>query len=550
MYNAAKQKLTDAFPHTHALLSPYKTYVKYVIAGGTAAATYLGISFALIDVAGWHYLLGVDAAFIIALAVSFALQKFWTFRDARRNGMSTQAFVYAVVAVINLGITTAGVYVLVEFAQWWYTAAQIVMGAVVAIESFLVYRYVIFNRGGRAAARPDGGQMRIVIATGIYPPDIGGPATYAQILRRGLPTHGWEVKVVTYSDEAHNDGAYRIPRRQPRWKRYAQYAWQIWKLLEWADVVYVQGPVSEGVPVWLACTLRGRRYVLKVVGDYAWEQFSQLQIAPACPAYRTGRRHGRGFKLQNKKNEFVSLDNFQVQKFDFGTELKRNVQKMVARGANTVVVPSEYLKNIVRQWGVADERIEVVYNAVEMQEVAPKNKHKDEQWIVTVGRLVPWKGIDTLVRIMPEIVTHEPVAKLFVIGDGPQADALQGISGALHLKSTVSFLGKLPQSEVAAYLAAADVFVLNSAYEGLSHVLLEAIASGTPVVASDVGGNPEVVRLAGHGRLVPYNDAEQLQAAIMRALADGRHAPTEEFLQMFNQRTMIEHVNRILHECA
>jgi len=146
--------------------------------------------------------------------------------------------------------------------------------------------------------------------------------------------------------------------------------------------------------------------MLKVVGDYAWEQMNVSK------------------KQQNKKTtkqNFVTLDEFQHKSFDSTTERKRKIERRVARNADKIIVPSWYLKKIVKQWGIAEDKITIIYNAVDLAAVAPKvsetstrfrkPKNPGEKWLVSVGRLVPWKGMDMLIEIMPLLLQHEPNLK-------------------------------------------------------------------------------------------------------------------------------------------
>ncbi|MCK5320497.1 glycosyltransferase, partial [Candidatus Parcubacteria bacterium] len=117
-------------------------------------------------------------------------------------------------------------------------------------------------------------KKKILAATGIFPPDIGGPATYVNTLLGELPKQGFEVKVVTYANKNQefennfsNDKVFRVSRNQNIFLRYFKYFLEIWKLMSWADLVYIQDPISSGIPASLACCLRGKKYYLKIVGD-------------------------------------------------------------------------------------------------------------------------------------------------------------------------------------------------------------------------------------------------------------------------------------------
>src|SRR3989344_6251709 len=118
--------------------------------------------------------------------------------------------------------------------------------------------------------------MHIVIAAGIFPPDIGGPATYARLLADYLATKGHTVTVVTYgvrqsSDEAKQYRLIRIPRSFIV-IRYLHYLFALYSVTTNADLIYAQGPVAGGLPAYVISRIRHTPYVVKITGDYAWEQ--------------------------------------------------------------------------------------------------------------------------------------------------------------------------------------------------------------------------------------------------------------------------------------
>jgi len=394
-------------------------------------------------------------------------------------------------------------------------------------------------------------KKKILIATGIYPPDIGGPATYVKTLEAELPKFGFEIRVITYTDDdSEKDNVIRIKRQQHLALRYFKYFLAVYRMLPWADIVYLQGPVSEGLPAAIACMLRGKPYLLKVVGDYAWEQASQR------------------FGVTDL------LDNFQNHRYSWPVELMRYIEKKVTRRAELVITPSAYLKSIVEGWGVKN-KIEVIYNSVEdLSNNLTRTDYKkilniQGDIIVSVGRLVPWKGFDRLIELMPKLVGINDF-KLVIIGDGPDFNKLKAQSDSISchprvggdpeinsetkVEQAVVFTGSLPHSEVLKYLGAADIFILNSSYEGLSHVLIEAMQMGAPVIATDAGGNPELVENGVTGLLVKYGEPDQLAAAIQKLWQDKEFAnrlaanAMIKIKEKFNKSKMINHLVGVLSD--
>lgn len=134
------------------------------------------------------------------------------------------------------------------------------------------------------------------------------------------------------------------------------------------------------------------------------------------------------------------------------------------------------------------------------------------------GRLHPGKGLDRLIAAWKIVVSRHPTARLLLAGEGPQQMAMARQIEALSLTGHIRLVGAFP--EVDELLAAADLFILPSYEEGMSLALLEAMAAGLPVVASDVAGNRAVLRDGREGLLVPAGQVQTLAAAIERLWDD------------------------------
>ena len=137
--------------------------------------------------------------------------------------------------------------------------------------------------------------------------------------------------------------------------------------------------------------------------------------------------------------------------------------------------------------------------------------------MLTICRLMGWKRVDGIIRALeglPEDV------HLLVAGDGDREEEWRALANELGLGARVHWLGNVPHARIPLYIRAADVFVLNSLYEGLSHTLLEVLNLGTALIASGVCGNPEVVEHEVNGLLVDPNDHVELREALQRLLDD------------------------------
>lgn len=211
-----------------------------------------------------------------------------------------------------------------------------------------------------------------------------------------------------------------------------------------------------------------------------------------------------------------------------------------------IVVVSEAVKRLTEKCGAYRPKISVVWNSAEEENFRPRSKKKargslylplEKKIILSVGRLAPIKGISYLIRAMPSILqTQEAI--LVIIGDGPERSDLQHLVDVLNLQLYVLFLGQMNPKKLALYYNAADVFVSPSLIEGHPVVLLEAMASGLPVIATDVGGNKETVINEVNGFLVPSKNPQALAQAIDVVLGN------EALRQRFSEKSLeIYHKN-------
>lgn len=141
--------LSGADRHLPRIAPYFRKYARvgrFIISGGTAAVVDLGLLYLITEWFGSHYLLSAGLAFIAAFFVSFTLQKFWTFENTSTERVHIQVSLSFVIAVINLGLNTALMYVFVERFHLWYMAAQILAGIILAFESFFVLRSFIFRK--------------------------------------------------------------------------------------------------------------------------------------------------------------------------------------------------------------------------------------------------------------------------------------------------------------------------------------------------------------------------------------------------------------------
>lgn len=194
--------------------------------------------------------------------------------------------------------------------------------------------------------------------------------------------------------------------------------------------------------------------------------------------------------------------------------------------ASAIIAVSHYSAVELQAHNVPAEKIFVLHNAVAKgSPPLPQRSHSnasgqgDEVKLITVARLVPEKGIDTLLRAFASLMLSFPKVKLDIVGDGPLRKELVAYVKEHGMGCSVRLLGN--RNDVGMLLSQADVFVLTSRQENHSVAILEAMRAGLPLVVSDVGGNTESVRDGQEGYIVPGLDASATAAALSRLVASG-----------------------------
>lgn len=201
------------------------------------------------------------------------------------------------------------------------------------------------------------------------------------------------------------------------------------------------------------------------------------------------------------------------------------------RGADRVITVSSALRALALELGAEAARVQTIGNGIDAAKFRPVPRADarrslglppDARVLVTVGTLVERKGFHRVIELLPRLLRTVPELHYLVVGGaGPEGDdsaQLHALVQRLGLRDRVHFLGPMPSAALPVPLSAADVFVLATRYEGWANVLLEAMACGLPVVATDVGGNAEVVSAAPLGRIVAFGDADALARALEAAL--------------------------------
>lgn len=321
--------------------------------------------------------------------------------------------------------------------------------------------------------------MNVLVVSGIWPPDVGGPASHAPDVAAFLHERGHGVEVVISADGPPVRQPYPVhwvPRALPKGVIHLRALAEIARRARTVDVVYTTGMFARTAA---ACAAVRRPYVLKLTGD---------------PAFERARWRGT-----------VSGD---LAQFDEGDEAQflRLLRNITVRGAAHVICPSEFLRDLAVRWGASAERVSILPNPAPHASTLDTHAH-DGIVLAYAGRFGPQKRLDLLF----EAVERVPDVRLRVAGAG-EIDHPPG--------PRIELLGPMPRAEVLQLFADADASVLTSSWENFPHTVVESLAVGTPVIATSVGGVPEVVEDGVNGILVPPDDVEAFAAALRRFASD------------------------------
>jgi glycosyltransferase involved in cell wall biosynthesis len=229
-----------------------------------------------------------------------------------------------------------------------------------------------------------------------------------------------------------------------------------------------------------------------------------------------------------RKKVVVKIPGMEAVQYLKGNSLSRRVRRwLLIRRSDRLVAVSKDMVQSLQDTGIRPEKIALIPNGVPVMEacwnsdpVSLKREllgNAEVPVVLYVGRLAEEKGVDRLLTVWASM-PHSAEAVLLIVGDGPLRADLEAMVRRLRLQASVRFLG--PQAEVSKFYAMADLFVLPSRSEGMSNALLEAMVAGVPSVASDVGGNREVIEDAASGFLVNWEDTAACAALLRDLLAD------------------------------
>ena len=329
--------------------------------------------------------------------------------------------------------------------------------------------------------------MKCLLISGIYRPEIGGPATYLPTLATILIDQSNQVEIITLKNStAHAQSeswpVNYITRDQNLLIRFIKTVMLILRKAKSAESIFSNGLIQETA---VALMFIKRKSVAKVVGDPVWE------------------------RARNKGLTRLSINEFNDSKLRINQRFQRWLICWSLNRFNLITCPSLELKSLMQGWGVT-KPIEFIPNGVDLISTSSVNKEFD---LISVCRLVSWKNLDKLV-----IANAKAKTRLAIAGSGPEESKLKEL--ALSTNSDVTFLGQLEEQDVIEALQKSKVFALLSDYEGLSFSLLQAMACGLPSIVSSAKGNTDVITNNSEGLVVDIKNENSIIIAIQQLLSE------------------------------
>ncbi len=337
--------------------------------------------------------------------------------------------------------------------------------------------------------------MKFLLVSGIYFPDIGGPATYIPRIANALIAEGHTVTTLSLTDDVNRN----LPEEP--WSRIfvSRTLLKPIRFLKTLQIIFNSRPSTEGIysnglyeECGVASVFGAQPLVAKIVGDPIWERF------------------------RNSQDSTISIGDFQSKKLSLLFKVQRVFLVWSLNRFELITTPSAELARFIEGWGVK-RPIAVIPNGINCHLIQKKSSDNS---VVSVSRLVSWKNIDLLIQ-----ACAETNLALKVIGEGPERARLEAT--AREFGADVTFLGELKGDGVVQVLSESGVFALISDYEGLSFALLEAMMVGIPVVVSSNEGNTQVIQNEVNGLVVSTGNLGETKQALSRLTKDNH---LKEFL--------------------
>ncbi len=307
--------------------------------------------------------------------------------------------------------------------------------------------------------------MKILLAAGVFYPDVGGPAIHVAKIAERFHQEGLSPVVVCYGDDKENRPfpfkVIRISRNNPKPIQWLIYFWHLLKEGLSSKVIYAFDPTAAGVPACIVASLWRKPFIIRIGGDPIWEREAEMghRVMPITTYYE------KGLYKKDKPVLFVII-------------------KMLLKHADVAVFYNVFWKEFYNKFfGLALEKVRIVKNPVFRREMATPDL-PENPGVIFAGRFVTYKNLPLVLKAFDNVRQKARKGKLLLIGKGPELNSLLQIKSGLESRDQIEFLESLPQEKLFEKIKEASIALGPALSEFNPNFILESLSFGKPVILS------------------------------------------------------------------
>ena len=349
--------------------------------------------------------------------------------------------------------------------------------------------------------------MKIILATGIFPPEIGGPAAIVENLSKSLINNGEKIEVITYTsnlkikeDLGYNFKVYHI-KRTSVFLNYLKYFLKLNSIIKKGDIIIAFDALSAGLPCALINLIKGNKLIVRLGGDFLWEQ-----------SVNSG--------LTN-----LPLTQFYKKDSSYKKKIRFKIIKWVLRQAKKIVLTNEWYFNIIKEpYNLLAEKTVFIKNSFPKvnQEVSGQSNV-----VIAAGRFIKLKNFENLIKVFSEI--NNPNAMLIIYGSGPLKNKLESLANKV---TNIEIRDSVNQADFLLELKKSRFYIQSSLSEVSPNTVLQAISLGIPVLMSKNCGYYDWLKDKIE-TFDPY-DNQELKAKIGQLYDEGYYQKVKERQSLIN----------------
>ncbi len=340
--------------------------------------------------------------------------------------------------------------------------------------------------------------MKIVIASSMYPPEVGRPAAYIKELAEHLSRHH-QISIIAYAKTRHLASDIKlasINKRLPLIIRLSSFFFALWKVSKKANLLYVQNAMSAGLPTALVSILRGLPFIVSFIGDEAWER--------ACQRHFT------------KKSLRAFLENP-----DKGLSMKlmMAIQSFVLKRAKIILTPSSYLRNlIIDAYHLKPSRVAINYPPAETMEALPFKSLRHPHSIF--AKVNSEQSVHNILDAFVKIKKLYPDTTLTITGITPELKIIKKLQPNSNFTKSIIISEKISRVENWHLLKTATVYVYDSPDDKSPFYILRSFTVGTPIITPKTKIAEEIIHNHKTGFLIQPGDDEGIFQALKQIFDD------------------------------